>query len=66
MAQKGGPLLKMAMLEEDICVNKDEGEGPIGPRATSICKTADISPLSSVEVKSLNSGEPTLYIKLQK
>ncbi len=29
-----GPL-KMAMFEEDILMNKDEGECPIGPRATS-------------------------------
>ncbi len=47
-AQKDGPLLKMAMFEEDIWVNKDEEVGPIGPRATSTihvyaCSTAGIS-----------------------
>ncbi len=29
--QQYGPLLKMAMLEEDIWVIKDEGAGPVGP-----------------------------------
>ncbi len=41
-AQKGGPFLKMAMFEEDIWDK--------GPRATSVCSTAGISPVFSVEV----------------
>jgi hypothetical protein len=49
--QKYGPLLKMAMLEEDILLSKDEGGGPIGPsRSISLYRTADIPPPSSVEV----------------
>jgi hypothetical protein len=47
LRQKGSPLRKMAMFEEDIWLNKDEGVGPIGPKATSIWRTAKISLLSS-------------------
>ncbi len=42
--REAGPL-KMAMFEENILVNKDEGECPIGPRATS-CAELLTSPLS--------------------
>ncbi len=41
--EKGDPLLKMAMFEEDIWVTTDEMVGPIWPRATCMCRTADIS-----------------------
>jgi hypothetical protein len=40
----------LAMFEEDISVSKNEGVGLIGPRATSVCRTAGISPVSGVEV----------------
>ncbi len=41
----GAGTLKMAMFEGDILVNKDEGVGPIGHRATS-CAELLTSPLS--------------------
>ena len=45
------PSSKISKLEEDIWVSKDGGIGPIGPRAISLCRTADIPPCtSSVEV----------------
>jgi hypothetical protein len=48
----------MAMFEEELSVNKDEGVGPIGPWATSMCSTADISPISGVghKVQRLSVG----------
>ncbi len=50
LGSEGWPILKMAMFEDEIRVSKDKGVGPIGPRATSMCSAADISPLPSVEV----------------
>ncbi len=47
--QKYGPLLKMAMLEEDNWLSKHEGIGLIGPRAISLCRTAGIPPPSRLE-----------------
>jgi hypothetical protein len=44
-----GPLLKMAIFEDDIYVNKDDVAGSIGPRASS-CAEVLTPTLSSVEV----------------
>jgi hypothetical protein len=41
--KKGGLFFRMAMLEEDIYMKKDEGVGLTRPRATSLVQSASSS-----------------------